>query len=87
MISCIPDVEQVLFSLIMASNLQENVMLGSFKPIDFEETAKSQENMGGENSMLVGSAENGYHTPGSHKKQKLTTDEDFELVKSIEQMT
>ena len=28
-ISCIPDVEKVLFSLIMASNLQDNVMLVS----------------------------------------------------------
>ena len=28
-ISCIPDVEQVLFSLIMASNLSDNVMLVS----------------------------------------------------------
>ena len=32
-ISCIPDVEQVLFSLIMASNLSDNVMLVSQQPL------------------------------------------------------
>ena len=72
----------------MASNLQDNVILGSFMPIEFDRSATSQEIMGGEGSKLTGDVENDLQekiTPGSHKKQKLTTDEDFELVKNIEQ--
>ena len=51
----------------MASNLQDNVMLGSFMPIDFDRSATSQEIMGGEGSMLTGDVENDLQekiTPG-----------------------